>query len=155
MTLKTTCFKGLLPPATDLTLTNHNQNISWNWMCMRQFSQATAKSSSPFYKKSLLKPSRNLASAVAVKCLKKTIAKKHSTRFHNQMFRLRNNWDISVKVRFACSIVTSKKIKCNKVFKNEPSKICGMDQVKFVEDTFKNFEGIWCALGKPYPFNFS
>ena len=29
-----------------------------------------------------------------------------------------------------------------------------MNQVKFVEGTFKGFEGLWSALGRPYHFTF-
>ena len=29
-----------------------------------------------------------------------------------------------------------------------------MDQVKFVEDSFKKFERVWSALSRPYPFRF-
>ena len=34
------------------------------------------------------------------------------------------------------------------------TKYSRMDQVKFVENNLKKFEGVWSVLGKPYTFRF-
>ena len=48
----------------------------------------------------------------------------------------------------------------DKVFKNEPGKICGRQpfkiwrDIRFVEDSLSKSEEIWSAVSRPYPSNF-